>query len=89
MICCDRTVRPEDSICGRGLILGVRLEDLFTVRTFQGLEFVGVQTGMPRIARAAPSAFRTAFNRFARPRFGESFELAFASARKLQLEQGH
>ena len=85
-----RTVPPQDTICGRSLILGVGLEDLFPVRTYFVLVLMGSQTGMPRIVfevtEGLPHGLQTLCKA---PIRSESFELSLRFTRKRQLERRH
>ena len=51
-----RAVIPEDPVGARCFLLGICLEDLFSLRPFEGSKFVGVQRGMPQVGLKKPQA---------------------------------
>ena len=56
-----RTIIPEDPVGAGCFLLGICLENLFSVRTFEGSKFVGVQRGMPEIGFKKPQTFPDGF----------------------------
>jgi len=45
------SVVPENSISGRGRLLGIGFEDFFSIRSCEAGEFVGLKAFMPWILR--------------------------------------
>jgi len=56
-----RAIIPEDPVGARGFLLGICLEDLFPIRSFEGSKFVCVQRGMPQVGFKKPKAFPDGF----------------------------
>ena len=56
-----RAIIPEDPVGARCFLLGICLEDLFPVRSFEGSKFVRVQRGMPQVGLKKPQAFPDGF----------------------------
>jgi hypothetical protein len=56
-----RGIIPEDPVGAGCFLLGIRLEDLFPVRPFEGSKFVRVQRGMPQVGFKKPQAFPDGF----------------------------
>jgi hypothetical protein len=68
---------PEDPVGAGCFLLGIGLEDLFSIRPFEGSKFVSVQRGMPQIGfkkpQTIPDSFENIFLRgifFNRPKVG-------------------
>jgi hypothetical protein len=56
-----RTVIPEDPVGAWCFLLGICLENLFSVRPFEGSKFVRVQRGMSEIGFKKPQTFPDGF----------------------------
>jgi hypothetical protein len=56
-----RAIIPEDPVGTRCFLLGICLEDLFPIRSFEGSKFVRVQRGMPQVGFKKPKTFPDGF----------------------------
>ena len=56
-----RAIIPEDPVGARCFLLGIRLEDFFSVRPFEGSKFVRIKRGVPQVGFKKPEAFPDGF----------------------------
>ncbi len=56
-----RTVIPENPVGARCFLLGIGLENLFSVRPFEGSKFVCVEGRMSEVSFEKPQAFSDGF----------------------------
>ncbi len=69
-----RAIIPEDPVGARCFLLGIRLEDFFSVRPFEGSKFLRVQRGMPQVGLKKAQAFPDGFEDI--PLRGDVFNLS-------------